>query len=630
MTAQELREKYLSFFESKMHKRISSSSLIPENDPTVLFTTAGMHPLVPYLMGEIHPNGRRLTSVQKCVRTGDIDEVGDGTHLTFFEMLGNWSLQDYFKKEAIEWSFEFLTDKKHGLGLSIEKLAVSVFAGDENSAFDEEAFVLWCEQGISEARIARLGKKDNWWGPAGQTGPCGPDTEIFYWVGDEDAPANFQDTHDDKRWVEIWNNVFMQYNKTVEGKYEKLDKPSVDTGMGLERTLAVLSGVSNVYETELFQPIIEVIEKMSGKQFGESKEVTRLMRIIADHLRAIVMIIADGVRPSKNDRGYVLRKLIRKIVIQIKQLGCIEQVGTITEVVIDSLKDEYQYLPEKRTEIQEIISLEMLTYNKILQNTEPKIKKVFDKFLYEHGKSPIIADNNPPEAFPFIEDELAFELGKIAHDKVSATEGIPVEFFVAYLGNSGYILMPKDIEKFKEGFSQAKQYHQDISRTGAEQKFAGGLADHSEETKKLHTATHLLLQALRQVLGDHVEQRGSNITADRLRFDFSHDKKMTDEEKTEVERIVNDAIEQDFPIRYETLSFEEAKTRGAIGIFEDKYASLGGKVKVYFIGDDENGYFSKEVCGGPHVENTGVLGKFVIKKEEASSAGVRRIKAILC
>ena len=586
MTAQELRERYLKFFESKGHKRIPSASLVPENDPTVLFTTAGMHPLVPYLMGETHPEGNRLASVQKCVRTGDIEEVGDDTHLTFFEMLGNWSLQDYFKKDAIEWSYEFLTKE---LGLSLDKLAVSVFAGDDDAPFDEEAYKLWLEQGVPESRIAKLDKKENWWGPAGTTGPCGPDTEIFYWVGDGEAPENYQETYEDSRWVEIWNNVFMQYNKREDGSYDKLENPSVDTGMGLERTLVVLNGFKSVYETELLAPIIEAIEKVSGKKYGESDSENHSMRVIADHVRSAVMMMADGALPSNKDQGYVLRRLIRHAVREMKKLGA-EGLEPIAKAALDTLKDDYKL----EVDLDE------------LKKEEDKFSKTLDKGLREVEK-------------------LYKKKGELSGDDafiLYSTFGFPLELTEEIAREHGQ-------EVDREVFASEFRKHQDLSRAGAEQKFAGGLADHSDESKRLHTATHLMLQALRDVLGDHIEQRGSNITNERLRFDFSHDKKLTDEEKSRVEEIVNEQIKKDIPIHYEVLTLEEAKARGAIGIFEDKYSELGDKVKVYFCGDDKDGYFSKEVCGGPHVENTGELGNFKIKKEEASSAGVRRIKAIL-
>ncbi|KKW45260.1 MAG: Alanine-tRNA ligase [Parcubacteria group bacterium GW2011_GWA2_56_7] len=590
MTAQELREKYLSFFESKGHKRIPSASLVPENDPTVLFTTAGMHPLVPYLLGERHPEGRRLTDVQKCVRTGDIDEVGDPTHLTFFEMLGNWSLQDYFKKEAIAWSYEFLTRE---LGIPTERLAMSVFAGDDDAPFDEEAFNLWRAQGIPETRIAKLGKKDNWWGPAGQTGPCGPDTEMFHWVGDEPAPERF-DPKDD-RWVEIWNDVFMQYNKKEDGTFEKLARPNVDTGMGLERVLAVLNGFGSVYDTELFTPVIRAIEVETSRAYGASQDTNRSMRIVADHIRSAAMMISDGVLPSNKDQGYILRRLIRRAARQMLTLGVdAPDLSTIVQASVRTLMDAYPVLVETEGEIIEAVLSETSKFNKTLKKGLREFEKMYASAGHVGGE----------EAFTLY-----------------ATYGFPLEL-------TEELVREKGAGVDRETFASEFQKHQNLSRSGAQQKFAGGLADHSEESKRLHTATHLLHQALRTVLGNHVEQRGSNITAERLRFDFSHDEKMTDEEKREVERMVNTVIEQNLPVRFEVLSVEEAKRRGAIGLFEDKYAQLGGNVKVYFVGE-EGKEFSKEVCGGPHVEHTSELGHFTLTKEEASSAGVRRIKAVL-
>ncbi|MBI4256574.1 alanine--tRNA ligase [Candidatus Uhrbacteria bacterium] len=587
MTAQELREKYLKFFESQGHKRIPSASLIPENDPTVLFTTAGMHPLVPYLLGEPHPQGRRLTSVQKCVRTGDIEEVGDDTHLTFFEMLGNWSLQDYFKKEAIEWSYEFLTRE---LGIPVKKLAVSVFAGDSDAPFDEEAYQLWVSQGISEKRIAKLGKKDNWWGPAGQTGPCGPDTEMFYWVGDEAAPENFDP--EDHRWVEIWNDVFMQYNKREDGTFEKLEKPNVDTGMGLERTLVVLNGTRSVFDTELFVPIFQTLHLHS-----DAAHVSRHGRIIVDHLRAAIMIIADGMVPSNKDQGYILRRLLRRAIRTYKQVaGDPAFFVSIAESAIETLREAYPSLGQQKTIILEEIQKEQERFTKTLEKGEREVLK-----LWERNKN--------------ITGVNAFDLYQ--------TFGFPLELTEEIAREYGQEI---DHDSFEAEFKK----HQDLSRAGSEQKFAGGLADTSEATVKLHTATHMLHQALRSVLGSHVAQKGSNITPERLRFDFSHPEKMTAEQVLEVENLVNENIRKDLPVHFLMLTLEEAKSRGAIGLFEDKYATLGDKIKVYLIGNEATGeYYSKEVCGGPHVQHTGLLGHFKIVKEEAVAGGVRRIKAIL-
>ena len=597
MTANELREKYLDFFRSKGHTVIGSASLIPENDPTVLFTTAGMHPLVPYLMGEKHPAGTRLTDVQKCVRTGDIDEVGDATHHTFFEMLGNWSLGDYFKKEAIEWSWEFLTEV---LKLNKNRIAVSVFAGDDDpgdehgasAPFDEEAYNLWKQifekNNLPIARIAKLPKKNNWWGPAGVTGPCGTDTEMFYWTGDPDnIPASFND--DNNSWVEIWNDVFMQYNKNKAGKFEPLAQKNVDTGMGLERTLAVINGFDDNYRTELFWPIIQKIEELSGKKYENNK---RAMRIIADHIKAAILMIADGVVPEKNGRGYVLRRLIRRANYYYNSISAKENtLLNLIDRVVSIYKDVYLESVEKNKYIENIVIEEEMTFVGHLMFGRKFIEKIIAKEKY-------------------ISDDTAFLL--------YSTYGFPFELIVD-------IAKEKNIKVDVEGFNIKKAAHQDLSRTASAGMFKGGLADASEETKKLHTAAHLMLESLRRVLGPHVSQKGSNITAERLRFDFSHTEKMTPEQIKQVEDLVNEQIAKDLPVRCEEMLLEQARALGATGVFDSKY---GEKVKVYIIGEGENN-FSKEICGGPHVEHTGELGHFKIQKEESSSAGVRRIKAVL-
>jgi len=584
MNAKDLREKFIRFFEEKGHKLIPSASLIPENDPTVLFTTAGMHPLVPYLLGERHPAGKRLVNIQKCIRTGDIDEVGDATHLTFFEMLGNWSLGDYFKEDAIRWSFEFLTDKKW-LGIDPQMLAVSVYEGEEGIPSDEEAAKIWHKLGIPKERIAYLAREDNWWGPAGETGPCGPDSEMFYWTGGGKPPKEFDSK--DKRWVEIWNDVFMQYNKTKNGRYESLKQQNIDTDMGLERTLTVLSSKSTVYDTELFQPILKKLEGLSGRKYNESNEITKSMRIVADHLRAATFILGDdrAVVPSNKDQGYVLRRLIRRAVrygyqLGIKNIFCFE----IGEMVVKMMSGVYFELEKNREFIVNQLNLEEEKFKKTLKNGLKEFKKVTGD----------------------IGGERAFHL----YD----TYGFPLEMTLELAREAG-----KKVDV--SGFKQAFEKHQETSRAGAEAKFKGGLADTSEISTKYHTATHLLHAALRKVLGGHVEQRGSNITAERMRFDFSHDKKMTVEEIKQVEELVNRQIGRDLPVYFNEMSPDQAKAAGAIGLFEHKY---GDRVKVYNIGD-----FSREICGGPHVEQTGALGKFKIQKEEASSAGIRRIKAVL-
>lgn len=589
MTANDLRKKYIAFFETKQHVEIPSASVVPENDPTVLFTTAGMHPLVPYLLGQPHPAGKRLVDFQRCIRTGDIDDVGDNTHLTFFTMLGNWSLGDYFKKESIAWSYEFLTSAEW-LNIPLSHLSFTVFEGDEDAPFDEEAYGYWIALGISPNRIAKLPKEDNWWGPAGKTGPCGPDTEIFYWTGSEQPPEVYDPK--DKRWMEIWNNVFMQFNKQEDGTLMPLPAGSVDTGMGLERTITALQKRSNVYETELFSGIFKVIEELSGKAYASDAETMQSMRIIADHLRAAAIMAMDGVIPTNKDQGYILRRLIRRAIRHARKLNVTstDLLAPVIDAVVASLGESYKGLVEKNKEILAILAQEAMKFEKTIAQGLKEFQKIWEKKQTLSGEDAF----NLYQSFGFpleVTQELAAEQGQQVDREIFAGE-------------------------FKK--------HQDLSRAGAEQKFAGGLADHSEETTKLHTATHLLHQALRTVLGDHVAQKGSNITAERLRFDFSHTDKMTPEQIKQVEDIVNEQIKLDLPVHFEMLTVDEAKARGAIGLFGDKYATLGDKIKVYFMGD-----YSKEICGGPHVEHLGQLGGIKIAKEEAVSAGVRRIKAIL-
>ena len=585
MTANELRSKFLKFFESRDHAIISSASLIPENDPTVLFTTAGMHPLVPFLLGQAHPAGKCLTSVQKCIRTGDIDEVGDRTHLTFFEMLGNWSLGDYFKKEAIDYSWEFLTGSEW-LNISPERLAVSVFVGDNDAPFDQESYDQWLSKGVAAPRIARLAKKDNWWGPAGQTGPCGPDTEMFYWVGEMPAPAHFDP--EDKGWVEIWNDVFMAYGKQADGSFAELAQKNVDTGMGLERVLCVMNGISDIYQTELFSPAIARLEALSGKKYTDD---TKPFRVIADHIRAAVMIIGDqrGVGPSNVDQGYVVRKLIRRAVRFAKQLEIKETLAaTIAPYFIEYFGGIYPEIASNKAKILAELSAEEDKFEKTLANG----LKEFQKFN---------RDLTGAEAFDLYQ-----------------TFGFPLEMTMELAAEKGFTVD-------QAGFESESEKHQDLSRTATAGKFKGGLADASEETTKLHTATHLLQAALRKVLGTHIFQKGSNITAERLRFDFSHPDKMTAEQIKEAETMVNEVIAKALPVTYKEVSLEEARAMGALGVFESKYNDM---VKVYTVGGDTD-YFSREICGGPHVSNTSELGSFKILKEEASSAGVRRIKAVV-
>ncbi len=583
MQAQELRNKFLEYFKKQNHTIISSASLIPDNDPTVLFTTAGMHPLVPYLMGEKHPQGKRLVSVQKCVRTGDIDEIGDTTHHTFFEMLGNWSLGDYDKNQAIDFAWEFLTKE---LKIKPELLAVSIWQGDQNVPEDKVAFEHWLKLGINKNRIAKLGIKDNWWGPAGNTGPCGPDTEIFYWTGDKNKiPESFDP--EDKLWVEIWNNVFMEYNKTAPDKFEALAQKNIDTGMGLERTVAVLNNLDDNYQTDLFLPIINEIEKLSEKKYEDDKKA---FRIIADHIRSAVFILGDpkGVSPSNKDQGYVLRRLIRRAIRFAKILGIKNNFSKIlTDIIIKQYSDTY---PELITNKEFII--------KEIEQEEKKFTATLEKGLREFAKQKTVD-------------------GKIAFILFS-TYGFPLEM-------TEELAQENNIQINKQEFEAEFKKHQELSRTASAGMFKGGLADDSVMSTRYHTATHLLHQALRKILGPEVAQKGSNINTERLRFDFSYPDKMTPEQIKAVEDLVNEQINKALAVSWSEMTVEEAKEKNAIGLFGHKY---GEKVKVYTVGSDDN-FFSREICGGPHVNNTKELGTFKITKEEASSAGVRRIKAIL-
>ncbi len=587
----DLRAMFLKFFQDHGHAVISSASVIPENDPTVLFTTAGMHPLVPYLMGQKHPAGTRLTDVQKCVRTGDIEDVGDFSHLTFFEMLGNWSLGDYFKKEMIPWSWEFLTSEKY-LGLPKDRLAFTVFAGDKDCPRDEESANLWRSCGVADDHIFYLPKENNWWGPAGVTGPCGPDTEMFIITDKEPCGPDCSPACSCGRYLEIWNDVFMQYNKKEDGTFEPLAQKNVDTGMGLERTICVLNGKKSVYETDLFENILGKIAELSGKTYGEDEATTKAFRIIADHMRTSTFIMGDdrGVSPANVDQGYVLRRLIRRAVRYGMEIGMPEGfTGEIAKVIIEQYKDVYPELKRNEAFVLEQLALEETRFAKTLKQGNREFEKLAQR----------VKDGR-------IDGESAFHL----YD----TYGFPVEMTCELAKDTGLTV---DMEGFKECFKK----HQATSQAGAEQRFKGGLADHSAQSARLHTATHLLHAALRKVLGDEVAQKGSNITAERLRFDFSFGRKMTKEEIAEVERLVNEAIDAHAPIVCEEMTVPEAKAQGAIGLFTSKY---GENVKVYTMGP-----YSKEICGGPHATNTGDLKSFKIQKEESSSAGVRRIKAVI-
>ncbi|MEK7071844.1 MAG: alanine--tRNA ligase [Patescibacteria group bacterium] len=564
MTSNELRKKFLEFFKKKGHTIIPSASLIPENDPTVLFTTAGMHPLVPFLLGEKHPGGKKLTNCQKCIRTGDIDEVGDETHHTFFEMLGNWSLGDYWKEDAIKWSFEFLMKE---LKISLSRLAVSCFAGDNDAPKDEESAKIWQSLGIKKERIVFLPKKDNWWGPAGQTGPCGPDTEMFYWMPDEiPAPKIFDPK--DKNWVEIWNDVFMQYFKDEKGNYSEAKQKNVDTGMGFERMLSAINGLGDDYKTDVFWPIIEELEKLSGKKYqGNKKE----FRIIADHIRAAVFLISEGISPSNVERGYILRRILRRAIRYGKVLNLVPKV-------IGIYQDVY---PELKLREEEILS--------VIKNEEEKFRKTLEQGLREFEKN----------TDPFI---------------LFTTYGFPIELTQELAKEKGREI---DMEKFNNDFKK----HQELSRTASSGMFKGGLADTGEIAVKYHTATHLLLAALRQVLGPETYQKGSNITAERLRFDFNYPQKLTAEQIKQVEDLVNQKIKDNIAVEMVEMPKREAIKIAKISFDPAKYGEM---VKVYKIGD-----FSVELCGGPHIKKTSELGHFKIAKEESSAAGIRRIKAIL-
>ena len=582
MKAIEIRNKFLEFFKKHNHTIIPSAPLIPENDPSVLFTTAGMQPLVPYLLGEKHPGGKRIADYQKCVRTVDIDSVGDNRHLTYFEMLGNWSLGDYFKKDAIAMSYKFLTEE---LGIDPEKLSVTCFAGDADAPKDIEAFEAWKNAGIPEERIYFYGKEDNWW-IAGEEGPCGPDTEMFLDTGKPACSENCQPSCNCGKYVEIWNNVFMEYYKSKDG-IKKLEQKNVDTGLGLERMAMLLQKVETPFDTELFKPVMEELEKL------EKIDDIKSRRIVAEHLRSSIMIIADGGRPSNIDRGYVLRRLIRRMTRHMSKIQIdLENISDLIDLTINNLNEMYPELQTKRDIIKNVIIEEKDKFIKTLGHGEKEFEQVINKLEQENKN--------------VIDGKTIFKLYE--------TYGFPPEITADLAQEKGYKI---DLTEFDKLFKE----HQEKSRLGSEQKFKGGLAEQNEITTAYHTATHLLHQALRNVLGDHVKQSGSNITTERLRFDFSHPEKMTPEQIKQVEDIVNEQIKRDLNVVSEEMPLEEAKKSGAIGLFENKY---GDTVKVYTIGD-----FSKEICGGPHVKHTGELGHFKIKKEESSSAGIRRIKAIL-
>ena len=648
LSSNELRALFLKFFQKKGHSVIPSASVIPENDPTVLFTTAGMHPLVPYLLGQKHPQGTRLTDVQKCIRTGDIDEVGDMSHLTFFEMLGNWSLGDYFKDQMIPWSWEFLTSPEW-LGIDPDKLAFTVFEGDEDCPRDEEAANLWRKCGVKDDHLFYLPKEHNWWGPAGVTGPCGPDTEMFI-ITKKPCGPDCSPACPCGAYLEIWNDVFMQYNKQKDGSFIPLTQKNVDTGMGLERTICVLNGKKSVYETDAFTGILAKIEELCGKKYTPDDENTRAFRIVADHMRTSTFIIGDprGIGPSNVGQGYILRRLIRRAVRYGMGLGLQEGfTAEIAKVIIDQYKAVYPELEQNKAFVLEQLTLEEGRFARTLKQGEKEFDKVMNNLRRTRkAMEKILADDTlaaaeeavkthvlrpQPDMVSAIEAVKAGDLAKVKaecqriHDSLNVidgrsafklydTYGFPIEITKELAAENGLTVDEAD-------FAKRFEQHQATSRSGAEQIFKGGLADHSEQTTCLHTATHLLQAALRKVLGDEVHQKGSNITAERLRFDFTFGRKVTPEELAQVEALVNEAIAAKVPITMEEMTVSEAKAQGAMGLFESKYGEV---VRVYTMGP-----YSKEICGGPHANNTGDLVSFKIIKEEASSAGVRRIKATI-
>ncbi|MFA6090438.1 MAG: alanine--tRNA ligase [Candidatus Gracilibacteria bacterium] len=604
ITSTEIRSKYLEFFRSKNHAIIPSSSLVPENDPSVLFNTAGMQPLVPYLLGERHPLGKRIADVQKCVRTGDIDDVGDDTHLTFFEMLGNWSLGDYFKTDSIAWSWEFLTDKKW-LGLDPRMISVTVFEGDENAPLDAESIAIWKDVWVKngldfgDERIARLPAEDNWWA-AGPTGPCGPDTEIFYYMGEGLPPAGSNKGTDSKMWMEIWNNVFMQYNRVDEKTLVNLPAQCVDTGMGLERCTVTLNHMKSVYETDLFAPVLIQIREIVGTENYTEKSA----RIIADHIRAATQMIADGVLPKNIDQGYILRRLIRRAIREFYKMGYeLPIIAEISKMYIAQFEGIYESIRVNKEKILEELTMEEGRFGKTLKDGIREFEKLVRGFA--------IAFERSGQKVTTISGEKAFRL----YD----TYGFPIEMTEELAREAGLAVD-------KTGFNEAFEKHQELSRTSSEGKFKGGLADSGTETTELHTATHLLLAGLRKVLGDHIHQAGSNITTERLRFDFTHTEKVTPEQLKAVEEYVNSAIQAGATMVMKEVPKEEARASGVVGSFWEKYPDI---VKVYTLSGSDGTVFTRELCGGPHIETTAQMGTFKIQKEEASSSGVRRIKAVL-
>ncbi len=591
MQIKQLKQLYFQFFQERGHAIIPSASIIPVNDPTILFTPAGMQPLTPNLMGEPHQGGKRLVNVQKCIRTGDIEDVGDDSHLTFFEMLGNWSLGDYFKTESIQWSFEFLTSSKY-LNIPVDKLSVTCFVGEGNIPKDQESAKLWQEVGIPTERIYFLGKDDNFWGPVGSTGPCGPDTEIFYDTGKPKCGQDCKPGCACGKYLEIWNNVFMEFNKTAAGTYEPLKQKNVDTGMGVERTAAVLSGYSSVFQIEYLADLLELIRQKSTKPEAKS------LRIIADHIKAATFMLADdaGLEPSNTDQGYVLRRLIRRAIRHARIIGYDpKEFSSLVQLINRQYHTDYPELSRNSARVMEQLTKET---EKFLQTLDSGLKE-FERGMKDSAAMSVEALG-----------EFAFNLFQ--------SYGFPIEMFLEELHRVGSTF---DESALLTNYELLITSHQNKSRSASAGKFKGGLADHSEASTKYHTANHIMLEAMRRILGPHVEQRGSNITAERLRFDFSYPEKLTTDQIKHIEEMVNEQIARNLDVHFEEMTVPEAKAIGATGVFEHKY---GNKVKVYFVGD-----FSKEICGGPHVGNTNGMGKLKIMKEEASSAGIRRIKAIL-
>ncbi|MCL4367236.1 alanine--tRNA ligase-related protein [Patescibacteria group bacterium] len=626
MTADQLRKKYIEFFVKKGHKLIPSAPLVPENDPTTLFISAGMQPLIPYLIGQPHPEGKRLVDYQKCLRTDDIEEVGDHVHHTFFEMLGNWSLGDYFKQEAIKWSYEFLTTEQ-GLDLSKDQLAVSVFAGDENAPFDQESYQIWLDLGLPATRIAKLPKANNWWGPAGQSGPCGPDSEMFIWTGDMPVPEQFDP--EDSNWVEIWNDVFMEYNKNPDGEYEKLQQKNVDTGMGLERVLAIINGFADDYQTDLFWPIIQALEESSGKKYVDH---LKDFRIIADHLRAACFLLATDIPlASKDDRGAVLRKLIDRMFEVGKALNINKQeLARLSGIIPNIYKKTYPDLYTNRGKIQDslISSFQRIEQIGNTQHSEinnlPKVIQGGSDLIMSSWQE-LLSKYSYGAATPrdFLKNHNFNSLGSVYAGTVAFDSRTTYGYPISQVEQITKQVMKSDFDQseFQKTIEALNKEHKEKSHIGGEKRFKGGLSEISNITTKYHTATHLLHAALRKILGSSVAQKGSNITSERLRFDFSYPEKLTAEQLKEVENLVKQTIQESLPVSSEIMDKDLALKSGALGFFTEKY---GEKVSVYSIGN-----FSKEICGGPHVTNTAQLGNFQITKEESAGSGIRRIYAVL-